>query len=26
VEKDEPILGLDPSNKDNAKVPLKTID
>lgn len=27
AEKDEPILGLDPSNKDNsAKVPLKTID
>ena len=27
AEKDEPILGLDPYNKDNsAKVPLKTID
>lgn len=26
-EKEEPILGLDPSNKDNSnKVPIKTID
>lgn len=27
TEKEEPILGLDPSNKDNqTKIPLKTID
>ena len=27
AEKEEPILGLDPNNKDNlSKVPLKTID